>query len=74
MTVHRSSLFDFLGSFKYNRREAKRDFEFLLDLLSKRMIRPRIDRYIGLRDVPSVHEELRNMALAGAIVCEPWKE
>jgi len=50
------------------------DFEFLLRLLAQRLIRPKIDQYIGLNGVKDAHKDLQTRSLSGAIVCEPWKD
>lgn len=51
------------------------DTAFLLTILATRKIRPQVDRFITLRDVPSAHDEIRsNLPVSGAIICEPWRE
>jgi NADPH:quinone reductase-like Zn-dependent oxidoreductase len=69
-----ASLFDYSDYVTEFRQEVFEDMNFLLDLLSARRIRPKIDRFIALRDIPDAHMELEeNKGMAGAIICEPWK-
>lgn len=73
--IEGATLFDFAESKELYPDEMKEDFMFLLRLLSTRQIRPRIDRYITLADIPEVHKELQKRpASNGAIICEPWKQ
>ena len=72
-TIPRATLFDFELYVQKYRDELRDDLNFLLSLLDKRQIRPRIDRYIALRDVPATQEAMKSKPLTGTIVCEPWK-
>ena len=73
-TMERATLFDFGEYVAKYRDEIWEDFNFLLGLLEARQIRPQIDRYITLKDIPAVHKEMETSPLTGAVVCEPWKE
>lgn len=72
--IKRASLFDFAESFALHPEEVRCDLTFLLKLLATRQLRPRIDRYIKLRDVPRVRSEIQGRPHAGAVICEPWNE
>lgn len=73
-SIKRATLFDFQESYRANKYELKEDLQFLLTALSRRHIRPQIDRYVMLGDVPKVYQELRKTPPTGSIVCEPWRE
>lgn len=72
--VKRASLFDFVESYVNDRYQAREDMDFLLNLLLTRQIRPPVDRYIKLADIPQAHKDMQTLPQEGAIVCEPWKE
>jgi NADPH:quinone reductase-like Zn-dependent oxidoreductase len=72
--MKRATLFDFCESAKQYPMELKEDFKFLLNLLHLRQIRPHIESYVKLIDVPMAHIQMETEILTGAIVCEPWKE
>lgn len=72
-TIPRATLFDFELYVRKYRDELREDLNFLLSLLEKRQIRPRIDRYIALQDIPATQEAMKSKPLTGTIVCEPWK-
>jgi hypothetical protein len=71
----RTTIYDCLLSWDQFHEELEMDLHFLIDLLSKRNIRPRIDVYVPLTEVSSVHKTLqsRSKDTKGAIICEPWK-
>mmetsp|Transcript_31932 Transcript_31932/g.66639 ORF Transcript_31932/g.66639 Transcript_31932/m.66639 type:complete len:483 (-) Transcript_31932:155-1603(-) len=71
--MKRATLFDFADELE-NYEEVRQDFDFLLRLLSMRLIRPEIDRYIGLNEVARAQEDIRQRPLNGSIICEPWKD
>jgi NADPH:quinone reductase-like Zn-dependent oxidoreductase len=73
-SIKRATLFDFQESYKTNKYKLKEDLQFLLTALTRRHIRPQIDRYVMLGDVPKVYQELRKTPPTGSIVCEPWRE
>ena len=73
LTTKRATLFNFAESAFTEHAELEEDFRFLLRLLSTRQIRPQIDRYIKLADVPQAHCDMEDQVLVGAIVCEPWR-
>lgn len=73
-SVKRATLFDFRANYKNNRYELKEDLQFLLTALTRRHIRPQIDRYVKLADVPQVYRELNSCPVTGSIICEPWRE
>lgn len=72
--MKRATLFDRVENVQTYREDVVQDLRFLLKLLSTRKIRPSIDRFIKVKDVPQAHQEMQASALTGAIVCEPWKE
>jgi NADPH:quinone reductase-like Zn-dependent oxidoreductase len=72
--VPRASIYDFEENFERYPDRARYDLSFLMKLLATRQIRPKIDRYIKLKDVPRVHDEIQIRPPGGAIICEPWKE
>jgi len=73
--MDRALLFDYAGYVDENRKEIFADMDFLLGLLSTRKLRPSVNRFITLKDIPHVHRELeKSKPTAGAIICEPWKE
>lgn len=72
--MKRATLFDFKEYVEQFRAEVFDDVTFLLSLLSTRKIRPQVDRFITLDDIPNAHDKIRsNVPLKGAIICEPWK-
>jgi len=73
--MNHASLFDFTEYIAQFRWEVFEDMHFLLELLSTRKLRPKVDRFISLKDIPDARKELKeNRPLAGAIICEPWKQ
>lgn len=73
--MNHASLFDFNEYVNQFRQDVFEDMRFLLELLSTRKLRPKVDRFITLSDVPNAHKEIeQNKPLAGAIICEPWKQ
>lgn len=74
VTMKRATLFDFVQNFEENYESIREDFDFLLKLMSSRQIRPRIDRYVRLREIPKAHEDLQSQLMMGAIICHPWKD
>ena len=73
-SLKRATFFDFRQNYKKNRYELKEDLQFLLTSLTRRQIRPQIDRYVKLGDVPALYPELKSKATSGSIICEPWRE
>ena len=73
-SIKRATLFDFRENYKTNRYELKEDLQFLLTALTRRQIRPQIDRYVKLADVPTVYRDIRSKKTTGSIICEPWRE
>jgi NADPH:quinone reductase-like Zn-dependent oxidoreductase len=72
--VKRATLFDFKEYVEQYRPLVLDDVAFLLSLLATRKIRPQVDRFITLSEIPKAHNEIQsNIPLAGAIICEPWK-
>jgi NADPH:quinone reductase-like Zn-dependent oxidoreductase len=74
--AERTTIYDFLLSWDQFHEEFEMDFHFLIELLAKRNIRPRIDIYVPLAEVSSAHKTLQSRSndAKGAIICEPWKE
>jgi NADPH:quinone reductase-like Zn-dependent oxidoreductase len=72
-TMKRASLFDFAEYVEMYREQLWDDMNHLLQLLSQRQIRPEIDRYISLKEIPAAHNEILTKAMTGTIICEPWK-
>lgn len=70
----RATFFDFRENSRTNRYELKEDLQFLLTALTRRQIRPDIDRYVKLEDAPSVYRELKARPMTGSVICEPWRE
>jgi NADPH:quinone reductase-like Zn-dependent oxidoreductase len=73
-SVKRATLFDFRENYKNYRYELKEDQQFLLTALNRRHIRPDIDRYVKLADIPDLHRELETTPATGSIICEPWRD
>jgi NADPH:quinone reductase-like Zn-dependent oxidoreductase len=73
-SVKRATLFDFRENYKNYRYELKEDLQFLLTALNRRHIRPDIDRYVKLADLPDLHRELERTPATGSIICEPWRD
>lgn len=72
-SVKRATLFDFREN--YNRRyELKEDLQFLLTALTRRHIRPEIEKYIQLDGIPKAYHDLSRKPSMGSVVCEPWRE
>jgi NADPH:quinone reductase-like Zn-dependent oxidoreductase len=72
--MKRASLFSFVEYVNEFRTGVCKDLEFLFKLLQRRQIRPKIDRFITLHDLPDVDDEIKNDNLSsGAVICEPWK-
>jgi NADPH:quinone reductase-like Zn-dependent oxidoreductase len=72
-TVKRATMFNLQESFQSQPQEVYRDLDFLFDALSTRQLRPLIDRYIRLHDVPATLEGLKASPAVGAVICEPHK-
>lgn len=71
--MKRATIFDFTENLELYRNETEQDFGFLLRMLALRKIRPHIDRFIRLGDVPEALLDLRAKLSTGTIICEPWK-
>lgn len=70
-----ATIFDFKEYVEQFHDDVFEDLTFLLTLLSTRTIRPHVDRFITLEEIPRAHRKIRsNAPLSGAIICEPWKE
>jgi NADPH:quinone reductase len=80
VTMKRATIFDFAEDHELQPDRVRQDLSYLLKLLTSRQIRPEIDRYIKLSDVPKTYRHMRkqrrkgNMAFTGTIICEPWRE
>jgi len=73
--MNHASLFDFTDYVTQFRSEVFENMRFLLELLSTRKLRPKVDRFISLKDIPDARKELEeNSPSAGAIICQPWKQ
>lgn len=73
-SVKRATFFDFRQNYKTSRYELKEDLQFLLTALTRRQIRPQIDKYVKLADAPQVYREMKLNPTAGSIICEPWRD
>jgi NADPH:quinone reductase-like Zn-dependent oxidoreductase len=73
-TLPNACIYDVYQNWEFHREESQEDLKFLFALLASRKIRPKIDRYIDLNGVRSAHQDLQKRSIAGAIICEPWKE
>lgn len=74
MTLKRATLFDFTTSIELYPADLLQDLNFLLRLLSTRTIRPEIDRFISLSDIPEAYREVTSPSqpsFVGTIICEP---
>lgn len=72
--MKRASLFSFVEYVNQFRAGVCKDLEFLFKLLQRRQIRPKIDRFITLVDLPDIDDEIqKNNLPSGAVICEPWK-
>lgn len=71
--MKRATIFDFTENLELHRNETGQDFGFLLRMLALRKIRPHIDCFIRLGDVPETLLDLRAKLSTGTIICEPWK-
>jgi len=73
--MDRATLFSYSEYVSQFRPEVYKDLDFLISLLSKRRLRPNIERFITLRDLSDAYKEVEeNRPMKGAIICEPWKE
>jgi NADPH:quinone reductase-like Zn-dependent oxidoreductase len=72
--MKRASLFDFSEYYTMNPEVVYKDLNFLLKLLTTRQIRPNIERFVKLCDLPKAHREMQTRPLTGAVICEPWKD
>lgn len=68
--MKRATLLDFEEHVRVNRDQVRADVNYLMDMLSSRYIRPKIDRYVSLEELSSMHNEVQKKLLTGAIVCE----
>lgn len=68
--MKRATLMDFAEHVRVNRKQVWDDMKFLLEMLSSRYIRPKIDKYIPLNELSTLHNEFQNKPLTGAIVCD----
>jgi NADPH:quinone reductase-like Zn-dependent oxidoreductase len=73
-SMKRASLFDFNHCFENALEDMHKDVKFLLRQLAKRQVRPSIDRFVKLSDLPRLCDTVQGCALSGAVVCEPRKE
>ncbi|KAL3945093.1 MAG: hypothetical protein SGBAC_000822 [Bacillariaceae sp.] len=65
-----SFLFDFDCLSVNHNGDVKRDIQHLFQLLSRRRIRPNIDRFITRDDISKATEELKNRPAGGDVICE----
>jgi hypothetical protein len=70
--MKRATLFNFGDEVEYHD-EIQQDLEFLLRLLSMRIIKPDIERLIGLNEVAKAHSDIRKRPLRGSIICDPCR-
>lgn len=68
--MKRATLLDFAEHVRVNRDQVRDDMNFLLGMLSARYIRPKIDRYVSLEELSTLHSEVERKPLTGAVVCE----
>jgi len=68
--VPNAHIFDFDCLSVNHNRDVMRDMSFLFQLLSKRRIRPNIDRFITRKDVLEITKKLSNNPVAGDVICE----
>lgn len=69
----RASFYEVFYSVEKNQAMFKSDLSHIVNLLSQRKIRPKIEKFILLQDVAECHQEVEKFQLDGAIVCEPWR-
>jgi len=72
-SMKRASLFDFPSQIS-DYETIHEDLEHLFTQLQSRLLRPEIDRYIGLAELAEAHARILSWPLSGSIVCEPWKD
>jgi NADPH:quinone reductase-like Zn-dependent oxidoreductase len=53
--------------------EWKHDLEYLMELLARGKINPKVHSRVTLSDVPYIHQLLETEDVHGVIVCKPWK-
>lgn len=68
--MKRATLLDFAEHVRVNREQVRADMNYLLEMLSSRYIRPKIDRYVSLEELSAMNNELQKKPLTGAVVCE----
>ena len=68
--MKRATLLDFAEHVRVNREQVRTDMNYLLEMLSSRYIRPKIDRYVTLEELSSMNNEIQTKPLTGAVVCE----
>jgi len=68
-----ASYYEIFFSVERNQSLFKNDLTHILTLLSRRNIRPNIEKYVLLQDVAECHQEMEKFQMDGAIVCEPWR-
>lgn len=73
LSVKRATLFNFADELR-RYKGVQEDLDHLLQWLSKRHVRPEIDSFIGLSEVPSALDAMEQRSPYGSIICEPWKE
>ncbi|KAL3923164.1 MAG: hypothetical protein SGILL_001811 [Bacillariaceae sp.] len=66
-------VYDLWDSFIGDKNAFKMDFEILVHLLKKRLIKPHIAKRISLDEVVEAHASLEKESPRGEIVCLPWK-
>jgi len=68
-----TSTYDPYYSSQYNPSEWKHDLDYLMRLLERGKISPKVTKYITLDSVPMTQKELQSGKINGLIVCKPWE-
>ncbi len=68
--MKRATMLDFAEHVRVNGEQVRADMKYLLEMLSSRYIRPKIDRYVTLEELSSKSSEAIKKPLTGAVVCE----
>ena len=72
--MDRATVFDFVENQELDHDRLRQDLSHLLKLLTSRQLRPEIDRYVKLSEVPKTYQHMKRKRLVGAVICEPWRE
>lgn len=60
-------------SSKHRHAEWKHDLEYLMELLARGKINPKVHSRVTLSDVAYIHQQLETEDVNGIVVCKPWK-